>query len=449
MKWLILIILVACGKHEEPKKLDYADSDGDQVLNYEEADYEKYVANFETYGKISGVLRVNIDNVKEIPFSNEVDLNSRTLDLLTANADRINTGDYFEEWSRLNLKEEKFLKDLKLLYYQASLYFEQKLDPADEIVLMIDKGSVSLGVWQQNMKITLSKEQLQHLSEKKASLAVKKKFRRSPIFDVDSDNTIQNKTYRVFVNDGETSKILYVSKNLEFEGLLKLLNIKARELVSEDVFFFNTHLPGETEWLYRHFKNGDRVLAFSDMDHLRTHILKHYHYQKKVVSRENGYTAQRLQLSNKPGAKVFLKVRSIQQTMQEFYTTQVRKRHGGGRDVGVWDCTHHLRHVKSGNSQSLHLTYLMEKFPVLAFNGADILEQTDNTGIFWELRLNSLSENAEIAILPLKPESYIVTGEYSNSCKDILITRGSYGVHMTNPEGKLSFEVESFVEKIQ
>lgn len=40
MKWFILIILFACGKHDEPKQLDLRDSDGDQVLNYQESTLE-------------------------------------------------------------------------------------------------------------------------------------------------------------------------------------------------------------------------------------------------------------------------------------------------------------------------------------------------------------------------------------------------------------------------
>lgn len=449
MKWLILIMLISCGKHEEPKRLDYFDSDGDQVLNYEEDELGKYVANFEAYGKISGVLRLSTNDVLELPFSNEVDLNSRTLDLLTGNNERTNFDNYFSEWSKLQLQVQKPIKDLKLLYYQGYMYFEQKLDPADEVILMMEKGSVLLGEWKPNMSITLTREQIELLSEKKASLAVKKKFKRSKDFDVDQDNTIQTKTYRVYLNDGQTSKILYVAKELSFTELLKILNVKATELKSEEELFFNTHVTGNAEWIFRELLNGDKVLAYSDMDHLRGHVQKFYHYQKKTISRENGFSAEKIQLNNKTGAKVFLRIRSIKQTLREFYTTTDKRRHGGGREQGVWDCIHYLRYVKSESATSLHLTYLLQNFPLTGLDGAHILEQMDNQGAFWELKLNSEGENSELAILPKTQDTYLLTGEYSNSCHRDALNRGTHASYKTNPEGKLSIEVESYVEKIQ
>ncbi len=59
MKWLILLALVAsCGKHTQPKALDLHDSDGDQIQNFEESDFDKYVANVESLSEVKGVLRV-------------------------------------------------------------------------------------------------------------------------------------------------------------------------------------------------------------------------------------------------------------------------------------------------------------------------------------------------------------------------------------------------------
>lgn len=95
MKWLILLALVsACGKHQEPKALDYRDSDGDQIQNYQETELDKYVANFESLGSISGVLRFNAEKTIELTFNNEHDLNTKTLDLMTANAERVKLEDY-------------------------------------------------------------------------------------------------------------------------------------------------------------------------------------------------------------------------------------------------------------------------------------------------------------------------------------------------------------------
>ena len=47
MKILILLILIACGKHEEPNFVDMRDKDGDQILNYEEDSLNKYIADID------------------------------------------------------------------------------------------------------------------------------------------------------------------------------------------------------------------------------------------------------------------------------------------------------------------------------------------------------------------------------------------------------------------
>lgn len=448
MKWLIFIILISCGHHQEPGALDYQDSDGDQVLNYEETGLDKYIANFEAYGKISGVLRISTGGIVEIPFSNNVNFNEKALELLTGNEERMDYEDYFSEWSRLRLRELKSLNNLKLNYYHGHIFFEQNLDPSDEVVLITPNGEISLGIWEKEMKVSMSRENLELLKENKAYLAINKKFKRNQIFDIDPDHTIRKKTYRVFYNDGNKTQVLYVSKDLKFDGLLNYLNIRPSELKNEEELFFNTHLPGRTEWFVRHLRGNDKVLAYTNLEALRAFVRKNYHYQKQTILRENGYTKTKISFNNRPGAKVFLKIRAIEQTTRDFSTSQERKRHGGGREIGVWECTHHLRHIKSETTQPLHLTYLLENRLVTALNHAEILEQIDNEGLFWELKLNSLGENAELAINPLPAESYVVTGEYANSCSKQDLNRGTYAAYKTNIEGKLSFEVESFVEKI-
>ena len=122
MKWLILLMLVACGKHEEPAALDFRDSDGDQVQNAYESDFDKYIANVEKLGIIKGVLKFNTGKeIEEISFTNKIDLNEKTLKLIVSNEKRIKKEDYFSETSILRLEE---VKNMPLEAKQYSLQLE-------------------------------------------------------------------------------------------------------------------------------------------------------------------------------------------------------------------------------------------------------------------------------------------------------------------------------------
>ena len=56
MKWLLLILLVSCGKEEMPKAIDLRDADGDQIINAEEINDDVYIADFTPINEINGQL---------------------------------------------------------------------------------------------------------------------------------------------------------------------------------------------------------------------------------------------------------------------------------------------------------------------------------------------------------------------------------------------------------
>lgn len=456
MKWLILLSLIACGKHEEPRKLDYGDSDGDQILNYEESELSKYVADLEPLGKVKGVLKVNINgNIQEIPFSNELDLQKNALSLLATSERRYIQEDYFLEWSKLRTQKNIPTPELKLLQYQLHVSFENGSDVADELLLLNDKGQLPLGGWSSQMKVNISAENLQALLSGKAFLALRKSFRKSSLFDISKEETIRNKTYRVHVFDGKKSRILYVSNELNFSDLKFLLGVNASEQVSQDKIFFDSEAPDEDKWYSRELPGGDKVIAYTNLNVLREKMLKDYHYQKKTLQRVNGVPGSPVKFNNPEGAQVYLKISNLSYTSRTFVEARKERTYtmigGGGLDgdgYSSYNCTHFMRSIKDERIIPTDLLLLFENIQQReTIPSAEILEELYGEQVIWKLKLNQLPAMYEWQLINRPSSTYTITGEYKNSCRN-LANRSRGAAHKTNDEGKFSVVVESYVEKI-
>jgi hypothetical protein len=447
MKWLILLALVACGKNHEPAALDYKDSDGDQIQNYKESDFDKYVANFDSLGEVKGVIRFNTDKLNEIRFTNEHDLDSNTIELMTANEKRMQAQDYFSEWSRVILQDKVVAPSLKLSQYNVQIEFVTGSDKPDEVLLVTGKTSLKLGDWAEVMRPTLSSEDLTALSDGSAKIVLVKKFKKLKFFD-ETELTIKEKTYRVFYNDSKETKIFYVSKELEFVSFLEMMKIKKYVPVTEDDYFFNSQLLNETNWYTRELANGDKVIAKTSFDKLKKKFEENYTYQKKVISRVNGDVASVLELKNKPGAKIYLRIKSIQKTMRTFKESVSSHREGGGGgregNASPMTCNSFRRNIT--NEALVHFDFndvvTQLNHPEL-FRQDEISPEVSENGLYFETKAELLNENIKLNFNPLPASTYVQSGEYRNNCNPD--ARGQ----RTNTEGKLSLEVESFVEKIQ
>ena len=454
MKWLILLTLIACGKHEEPNKLDLRDSDGDQVLNHQESELEKYVADIEPLGKVQGVMKLNLDKIIEIPFSNELDIKNNALSLIVSNEDRLKHEEYFSEWSKLRFSGNLAKLNLTSSHYLIHLQFESGSDKAQELVLKHGTETILLGEWSEVMKIQLSAQNLSSLLEGTSFLSLRKKFQKSPLFEDNQDGTIREKTYRVHFFDGKKSKILYVARSLAFPDLLKLMNIKAKA-ISEDELFFNSDLVEAPRWYMRELKTGGKVIVFSDLEKLNEKILENYIYHKEVLSRVNGKASSTFHFNNPENAKIFVRISSAKYTQRTFIETKKRRTHGGGGGGGRegnansgYRCTHYLRNIKKEQSYSSNLQDVFVNLgqEETIFNSY-VEEEMSEKGVFWEMKLNQPAPNLAWQFINRPSSTYTVTGEYRNSCGDGA-NRGRGAAYSTNTEGKFEVVIESYVEKI-
>lgn len=445
MKWLILLALVAsCGKHTQPKAVDLHDSDGDQIHNYEESDFDKYVANFESLSEVKGVLRVFTDKQRELSFSNKYDLEKRTMEMITGNEKQLRPEEYFSEWSKIKFQDNniEFLQS----QYVVTLDFETGSDKPDEVVLISGNKRTLLAPWSPQIELKLSGQTLKDLQKGNAEIAMVKKFERSMSPGQDSNKTIKEKTYRVYYNEGSSSKVYYVSKDLNFEDFLGLKKVHLAVGINEDLIFFESQTTSGETWFYREMENGDKVVVKSNRNELREIFLKRFEYKKTTIGRENGISKGVLNLQNKKEAKIYLRVRSFYKTKRTFVeTTEVRGGGGGGREGNAAGrCKIHRRLIENESVEYLNLeNFAFEIMTPETFVQDRVEVTSDDLGTYWDMKVDARNPNSALKFKSLPANSYLATGEISSSCDYM----GS--MQKTNPEGKLSLEVESYVEKIE
>ena len=444
MKWLILLALVAsCGKQTEPRALDLHDSDGDQIQNYEESEFDKYVANFESLKEVKGVLKVFTDKQNDLSFSNQFDTGTRSLDMITGNENQLQVDEYFSEWSMIEFKKTDI--SFTKAQYIVNLEFQSGSDTPHQVILINGNTRANLGVWSKSMELKLSGETLQNLINGTSHLALVKKFERSLAPGQDSNKTIKEKTYRVLYNNDSSSKVFYVSKELSFDRFLEMMKVESATVIDEDMLFFNSQDTSGLKWYVREMLNGDKVIVKMKFDNLRHRFLQRFNYSRTIIGRENGKTNGKINFQNKQGAKVYLNLKSFYKTHRTFVETQeIRGGGGGGREGNAAGrCTIHRRLVKSDEAQMLNIEELANEIMTPeTFIQERVEIKSNDSGTYWQMKLDTTNPNSLFMFKALPTSSYVSTGEIRSSCDF------TGRMQDTNLEGKLSLEVESYVEKI-
>lgn len=452
MKFLILLMLISCGKHEQPTALDLRDSDGDQIQDYQEGEFEKYIADYPRLEKVAGTMRFNTDKMNEVYFSNHSDLKEETLKLLAGDDSSLGRDQFFSEWSELkfSIDDKKF--EVSTAKATIQLTFEPVEVKPDELVLVDGNTEKQLGSWTQNMRIELSKEEFNNLMKGKLQLALRKKFPKALFFLSDSDETIRNKTYKVHTYDGKKAKVLYVAKALPLEKLLQYLRINEITKVTDENLFFNSTDKGQAGWFQRNYPNGNKAFAFYPIQDLKTVFRKKFNQKNFKVERLNGAPAASLVLENKINSKIYMLVRptATKRTFKEY--TEVTHHRTGSASQGYderWSCTHFKRKIET----EVTLVPTIEDFlnnlntKIELSKDFKVIEQFDEKGIFWEVMLTADVANLTLSLQGLNSSTFTTTGEHYVDCG--YQGKRSTAATPTNFEGKLSFEIESFVEKFQ
>jgi hypothetical protein len=441
---------MACGKHQEPAAVDLKDSDGDQIQNYREGEFEKYIADFETLGSVTGTISFN-GNKESIPFSNHTDLKQDTTRLITGESTIEESELYFSEWSELKFKFPEELIESSNNTNILHLHFGPTETEPNELILLEGKTKKKLGKWSAYMKLQLSKEDFNGIMKGKFKLGLVKNFNQAPFFNMLPNESIKTKTIKVHIFDGKKSKVLYVSKELSHEKLLSYLKISHITKVTDESLFFDSMEKSQEQWFQRDFMNGNMAIYYSTVQQLKENFRGKFNQQKIILKRENGKPTNSLDLGNIKAVKVYLKVRPQVQTMRTFSEYTEMSKHISGsrsREFEEWTCTHYLRKIEQEKSLGPDLGDFLRNLNIQFEPESElkVVEQIDEQGVFWEILVFSAQPNTKLSFMEREANTYTTTGQHYIDCG--YKGKNSTSANPTNEEGKLSFEVESFVEKI-
>jgi len=450
MKWLILILFISCGKHESPSAIDLRDEDGDQILNYMEASQEqKHIANFETLGAIKGTLKIHHLNPVEIKFSNEASEKTKALKTITGRDNDLSHRDYFSEWNDLKLRGSKDSLNLEHKIYILDLNFDSPGVKPDELYLVDGNERTLLGNWIQSMRITLSHDKVLRILSGKSHFSLKKKLPEVFKDYMTPDQSIKEKTYRVFLFDGKKSTVYYVSKDLPFENFKHLKGVDIANTYAEDEIFFNASKVNIQAWYERKFKNGDQALVYSYPHQLKEILLNRFEYKKNIIQRTNGIPHAPLTLPSSKGS-VYLRVKGMKTQRQFKESVHPRRYHRGGslREEGYYAyCDHHIREVSSELNTPATLNDFMKELEMTMGEIERLEEYAFSESAIWELKIRSYNQGASLNVHPLPPTNNVITGEYKTLCANNEGAGALMPAQKTSIEGNLVFEIESYVEK--
>lgn len=460
MRWLFFILLISCGKHESPKALDLYDSDGDQILNANESELDKYIANTNPIGAVELKLKFQHESLMEYEFSNKT---IDSLQIMVRSENKIFSQDYLSEAIQIKITSNKKPETFKLNNYPVLLEFNDLGKDPKELLLVNSEKTISLGQWNQSMKVEISTEDLKSLIAGKAHFALIHKRRSSKEFSQDPENMVREKTYRVFVHDGKQSQILHVSKELDFHSLLEHLNVNNAQEIVEDQFFFNPKDISSESWFYRNFQNGDKAVVRSTTQDLKKLFINGYKFTKQEIKRTNGSSTSSVDIKKSSLSALYLRIRA-QRTFRTFIETAETRRYtvggGGGRDGGgaeKFSCTHYLRSVQTEKTVEISIDDILENLEIITDrkilkdevkNFLRIEEGLDEKGVFWEIKVLAPTEHLTLHFNNLPASTYTNIGQHANNCpQGYGAPQKNYAIP-TNSEGKFSLEVESYIENI-
>ena len=460
MKFLILLLfIISCGK-EEGAAIDYRDNDGDQIPNYlESEEFKKYVADVDPIGKVSGRISFNHKNGTILTFANKIDLKDDVLRFMAGRENSNSKDDYFSEWTKLQMESPQELQDLKLPYYTVNIHMQAQDAEPEELFLVNEKTFRKISNWDQHIKTEFSAQEIKNLASGKAFLSLQKKFYQSTYNDEDSELSIREKNNRLYLLEKNKSKVLYISKDLSFEEILKYLKISNVTPVEEEKLFFLEGAESKPQWFVRHFGNGDSVLAFTTIQDIRKEFIERFTYSKKNVVRNNGKPLPPLTIGNHPDSQIYLRLRATQ-TKRKFVTKTDRRRyieggamHGNG---GPYYCNHLMRNIKSEERFTPSLDEVLRNLNFLSEGklihealdtNAQVNEKMDEKGIVWEIKMTDI-KNLGFSMIPLPKTTFVTTGQYDVKCEEGMSPRGGSPAYSTNLEGQFIVQIESYVEKI-
>ena len=429
MKYLLIILLiVSCGKHEQPGIQDYRDSDGDGKPNT--LDQNKFIADITENVNVNGTLTFDdgarIKEVHSYGVSSEVNLSEVSKRLLTQNEIASSGWKYTTDYVVLHLKAPGLI-ELKEEYYYVELNVNAVETNYLSIKYLENNMIIDMGRWVQGQTLKLDKNQLQALLKNESHLALEKI--KTPV----NNFSYNEKTYKLFFSNGNNAKIFHVSHEFSVEDFIKLYAKDAKPFNAREILYKT--LSDEKTWWVRSLKDYKTVVFASEKE-LYESYLEGFEKRAFTVIRNNGSSGS-IQIKKHTEAKVILNI-SGNKTINTFNLSSTKYEIGRIQS----DCKLYFRDAHEAKGD-LELNALVQEI-VLSANNANVNNQakmswTDST---LQIKIDNNDQNIDFSLEDLPSSTYEEVGLYHNKCGQIK------NVKLVNHENKLVLNVEALVEKI-
>ncbi|MGE3609081.1 MAG: hypothetical protein AB7I27_05795 [Bacteriovoracaceae bacterium] len=436
MKWLILILLVSCGKQKKHEWLDLGDNDGDSKSNYLENGLDKSIANVESLPTIRGEISFYSGNEKVTgTFSNQLDLKKETLKMLSINYLSEHKYDYFSEWSYIKLDFNQKNLSLNGPDYEIKFTFEENQEKPFEIYYVKQKERIKLAKWKKTTHVHLTGGQINELLTNKAQIVLTKAGEQF--------SNVKDKTYRVFYYNGISASIYYLAKDYAFENFLKELKIENTLDVMEINLTPSTISKNDLKnWWIREFKNGDKVIAFTSEKEITENHKNYFKANRFDLDRVNGHNQSNINLVQEVGSWIQLKVRGnkVIQNFREDYPADSKFCR---LIVKSAERPRRINLSPSEIQKNLTIEVHSEMKPLSEISGLILSEGNDSQGSYLQIEFKAWNDNFRIGLMDLNASTYVKTGTIMKNCNEVVTYLEG---EQTNPEAKLSLTVEASVE---
>lgn len=455
MKWIpLMLLLLACGKHDMPSEKALGDADGDQIQDeYESSEFNRYVADVTPIRQIKaqikfqqGILAIE---KSVIDLENNLDLTKYSLDLMVTKS-TLPVEDYFSEFSVLKIQGDS--KVIKLKQDKIPLKFIIK-SPKEFIQLTLFQNNLAKESWiiKDSLDIEVLQSDLENILSGKAHFALSS-LETKKFYQITQSENIKQKTYRVVVNNGLETKVFYVSKDYALDKFLGSLSITDAKIIHHEHLMTTQYSTSKPEWWVNHLPTGDKVIVKHDLKTLADHYLSFFSYKKVSMARSNGSSSQVHQVTKEKKQLGLIKIRpSKANNIFNEYQSSETYHHGRASEGDKWNCLNSYRNLST--TKNIEVTeddlrnVLIFSADNIELSDYDLISGSDEIGIFWEIVIPKDIQNLNFRIRSVNPNTIVRLGIYSSVCQNAY-KETPLGQHMAAKEAWFKLEFETFLEKI-
>lgn len=424
MKYLFLLLIIACGQSTPSPQKQLLDASEASVSTYKIPDHQRVQA----LGPVSLTLR---HETTDYEFTNSYDYENKILDAIVTRPDP-GSENFFSEWSTLRSTSGGITLQGEKASYKAELKFTaQKILPY-ALYFVIGDEETFLGLWEKTMTVYLLPKHRSALAQNQGFFTLKKLPAEEQVLLAIAQNSI-----RLHLPD----QIVYVSKDSNFtEALLDHGINGSSDLTDLSTYLFSNGNTTQT-FLKKISDHEYAAVTTTDLE-LKQRFLSRAKKVSTSLVRAEGSAAQPVTVKSSRESRGFLRIRANKtvRAFQDYYDHGDRPAMGGGwRRIS---CMNHMRKVHSASTTPATVDDLRQSLSILIGGQSveyEIIEGADNNGKIFDVTFSTSLPDYQVALKALDTNTFVDIGPIRMGC-----AHAQRKKERISPEESLSLELMTF-----